>query len=266
MRFNWLNLGVIFYNRAKFWPVQVLTKFTETARLEKGLPFYQGNMKFCNAQRWIVESDSQRRVSGFEIKKNNLSDLETIFLKLVRNWNRVSAASQILTKTITTRQILNWKNFKAQDFQLNFLHRFRLCRKPSKQSKTFRLHLFNKSDKVCIFRAFSKSMVLTLYINNLWVFEGNNLQSAKFCVGKFQSVKFSMKCFTTVQILNRVFYNEFDFELKFMHRFRFCRKLCLQEITSCFVLFSLNEKFFVVFVLFKSLVLSLKNSTCQKVI
>ena len=42
-----------------------------------------------------------------------------------------------------------------------------------------------------------------------------------------------------------------DFELKCIHCFRFCRKPCVQEITFCFVVISINEKFLQILCVYK---------------
>ena len=114
---------------------------------------------------------------------------------------------------------MNWKNFKASDFQFTFLHRFRFCRKPSNQWITFRLHLPKNVTFFARFELFKKAWfwlyILTAceFLNEksykAWGFALKTSNVSVFERNVLQRYRFWTEIFTTVQILNRDFYRWF---------------------------------------------------------
>ena len=151
----------------------------------------------------------------------SVREFEMDIIQRVRFWNEMRTTCQTLKQNFCSvsgfeviflmYQILSRNFYNESDFKLKFLHSFRFFRKPCNQGDTFQQHLLNKIHRLCIFRAFSKNMILNFQSNNVSVLEKIKWRSVSFCVEKFKRVKFRIGSLTTRQILNYEIYIISDF-------------------------------------------------------
>ena len=126
---------------------------------------------------------------------------------------------RIWFKSPTTRQVLDWKNNNALDFELKIFQHFRVRKNVCNQKITFCFLLHRKNDIFCIFCAFLKSMILYWKFHYVSDFELKKIQRVRFWIWKI----------TTRQISNWNKYKALYFELNFFRHVRFWKNVCIQK-------------------------------------